>query len=315
MVAVSLPRIAAFRQFNRFYTRRIGLLRKTFLDTPWSLGEMRVLWEIDHGDNPTASDVAAKLDLDAGYLSRLLRGFEKDGLVSRTTSKVDARQNHLKLTPKGRTQFTAADKRQVNVVRDMLGRLPLKDQEKLVGAMGVIQSLLNETRVEAAKPAITLRQPEPGDLGWIVSRHAELYGEEYGWGPPFEGMCAQIVADFQQKFDPDWERGWIAEMDGERVGCILLVKDKPEEKRPKVSRIRLLLLDPKARGQGLGARLVDESVTFSREAGYRRVTLWTHSVLTAARAIYAKAGFRLVGTEEHDSLGQPVTSEFWDLDL
>jgi DNA-binding MarR family transcriptional regulator/GNAT superfamily N-acetyltransferase len=315
MAAVSLPRIAAFRQFNRFYTRRIGLLRKNFLDTPWSLGDMRVLWEIAHGDNLTASDVAARLDLDAGYLSRLLRGFEKDGLVSRTASKVDARQSHLKLTARGRAQFAVADKRQVSVVRDMLGRLPTKDQERLVGAMGLIQSLLNEAPAETSGPVITLRQPRPGDLGWIVSRHAELYGEEYGWGPPFEGMCAQIVADFQQKFDPDRERGWIAEMDGERVGCILLVKDKPEEKRPKVARIRLLLLDPKARGQGLGARLVDESVKFAREAGYQRVTLWTHSVLTAARAIYARAGFRLVGTEDHDSWGQPVTSEFWDLDL
>src|SRR5262249_15541197 len=166
-----------------------------------------------------------------------------------------------------------------------------------------------------AARAWSLRQPRPGDLGWIVTLNAELYWKEYGWGPPFEALCARIVADFQEHFDPKRERGWIADLNGERAGCIMLVKDKPNEKTPKVARIRLLALDEKARGLGIGAKLVEESVAFARKAGYKRVTLWTHSVLTAARAIYAKVGFTMTSSEDHDSWGRQVTSEFWDLDL
>jgi len=307
--------IEAVRRFNRFYTREVGVLRKSFLDTPWSLGEMRVLFEIANGEAPSASDIARQLDLDAAYLSRLLRSFETQGLISRRPSKTDARQIHLRLTAKGQAAFGAADQRQVEKVKEMLGGLKAADQMRLVDAMAIIETLLGGDGEAKPQPVIRLREPERGDLGWIVSRHAELYGEEYGWGGPFEAMCARIVADFGERFDPDWERGWIAERDGERAGCVLLVKDKPGEPKPEAARIRLLLLDPKARGLGLGRLLVDECVKFSRACGYKRITLWTHSDLIAARAIYAKVGFVLTGTEQHESWGRPVTSEFWDMAL
>jgi DNA-binding MarR family transcriptional regulator/GNAT superfamily N-acetyltransferase len=309
--------IAAVRRFNRFYTREIGVLRKTFLDTPWSLGEMRVLFEIAHGEAPTASDIAKALDLDAAYLSRLLSKFENQGLISRVRSKDDARQSHLRLTAKGKAAFEPADRRQAGIVRDMLGRLKTAEQARLIEAMGAIEAALGgKSQADAAaRPAYALRDPRPGDFGWIVECHAQLYGEEYGWGRSFEGLCAQIVADFINKFDPKLERCWIAEIDGERVGCVMLVKDDPKAKKADVARIRLLLLDPKARGMGIGARLVDECVRFSKARGYRRVTLWTHQELTAARAIYAKAGFVKTGEETHDHWGKPATSEYWDMEL
>jgi DNA-binding MarR family transcriptional regulator/GNAT superfamily N-acetyltransferase len=309
----SAARIEAVRRFNRFYTREAGVLRKNFLDTPWSLTEMRVLFEIANRNGPTATDIARELDLDVAYLSRMLRSFETQGLISRTPSKTDGRQSHLKLTAKGRTAFTPANTRQVEKVKEWLGRLKAPEQARLIEAMGEIETLLR--RPAAADRLIELRQPRTGDLGWIISHHAEVYGQEYGWGGPFEAMCARIVADFGEKFDAAWEQGWLAELDGERVGCVLLVKDKPGEAKPKVARIRLLLLDPKARGLGLGRKLVEACVEFSKARGYKRITLWTHSDLTAARAIYAKLGFVKTGEEAHDSWGKPVTSEFWDKDL
>jgi DNA-binding MarR family transcriptional regulator/N-acetylglutamate synthase-like GNAT family acetyltransferase len=312
MSAPSQSQIASVRRFNRFYTREVGVLRKNFLDTPWSLAEMRVLFEIANGRDVTASDVGKALDLDAAYLSRMLQKFEKDGLLTRTRSAADARVSYLGLSAKGRRQFSAANERQVKQTTGMLTRLNGLERERLVGAMQAIEGLLSQ---QDAKPAYALRQHKPGDLGWIVAKNAELYWEEYRWGPPFEALCARIVADFEEHFDPKWERTWIAEVNGERAGCIILVKDKPGEKSPKVARIRLLALDAKARGLGIGARLVEESVAFARKAGYKRVTLWTHSVLTAARAIYAKAGFTMTSSEEHDSWGRQVTSEFWDLEL
>jgi len=320
MPAAPASQIAAVRRFNRFYTREIGVLRKNFLETPWSLGEMRVLYEIAYGERPTASDIAQCLDLDAGYLSRVLQKFETQGLVSRTRSANDARQSHLKLTAKGKSTFGPADQRQIDKVSTMLARLKKPEQARLVEAMGAIEHLLGGDAATSeepapAKPAYALREPKPGDFGWIVERHAQLYGEEYGWGRSFEGLCAQIVADFVNKFDPKLERCWIAEFDGARVGCVMLVKDDPEAKKADVARIRLLLLDPKARGMGIGARLVEECIRFSKAKGYRRITLWTHQELTAARAIYAKAGFVKTGEETHDDWGKRATSEFWDLDL
>lgn len=300
---------AAVRRFNRFYTRQLGLLRRTYLDSPYSLGEMRVLYEIAHGNAPTASDIARTLDLDAGYLSRLLRNFEKRGLISRKTSAKDARQSHLTLTARGQKMFAPHERRSQRDVATMLGKLPDGEQAQLVAAMATIESLLGETPAEMTRN-YTLRAPRHGDFGWIVSRHAELYAQEYGWGSPFEGLCAQIVADFVNNYDAKRERCWIAEMNGENIGCVMLVKD-PDN----VARIRLLLVDPKARGLGLGHRLVDECVAFARKCGYRKVTLWTHSVLSAARHVYEKAGFKLMGTDTHKSWGVPVTSEFWDLEL
>jgi len=304
--------IASVRRFNRFYTREVGALRKNFLDTPWSLGEMRVLFEIANGAEVTASDIAKALDFDAAYLSRMLARFEKDGLVTRTRSDADGRVSYLGLSTKGRTRFAAANARQLEQTTTMLARLGGAERERLVGAMRAIEALVAG---EVAGDSCTLRDPAPGDLGWMVKRHGELYFEEYGWSGPFEGMCARIVSDFVANFDAKLEKCWIAVMCGEPVGCVMLVKDDPKARKADVARIRLLLLDPRARGMGLGRRLAEECVAFARAKGYRRVTLWTHAELTAARAIYAKLGFRKTGQESHDDWGGKATSEFWDLDL
>ena len=299
--------IAAVRRFNRFYTRQIGVLRRNYLDSPYSLGEMRVLYEIAHGAT-TARDIGRALDLDAGYLSRTLRNFEKRGFLSRKTSKTDARASELALTARGHKAFAPFEDRSQQQVADMLAALAPDERARLVNAMGEIESLLD--KAGPAPKTYTLRSPTFGDFGWIVSRHAELYAQEYGWSEPFEGLCAGIVADFANKNDPNRERCWIAEMNGENVGCVMLAKDNDE-----VARVRLLLVDPKARGLGLGARLVEECVTFAREAGYKRVTLWTHSVIAAARHIYEQAGFTLTSSEKRHTWGKDVVAEYWDLDL
>ncbi len=313
MPAASQSHINAVRRFNRFYTREVGVLRKNFLDTPWSLAEMRVLFEIANGGQATASDVGKALDLDAAYLSRMLQKFEKDGLLTRARSKADARVSFLTLSAKGRKQFAAANERQVAQTTGMLAKLKPGARQRLVSAMAEIEALLGEPMKSERK--ITLRDPGPGDLGWIVERHGAVYGEEYGWAGPFEGMCAGIVADFARNFDAKLEKCWIAEVDGVRAGCVMLVKDDPKAKKADVARIRLLLLEPFARGLGLGRKLVEACVTFSRAKGYRRITLWTHQELTAARAIYAKLGFVKTGEESHDDWGGKATSEFWDLEL
>jgi DNA-binding MarR family transcriptional regulator/GNAT superfamily N-acetyltransferase len=303
-------RVAAIRRFNRFYTRQIGVLRRTYLDSPFSLGEMRVLYEIAHGGTPTASAICRALDLDAGYLSRVLRNFERRGLIKRRQSKRDARQNHLALTARGARTFAAFENRSQDFVGGMLKQFEPDEQALLVTAMTTIERLLGDKATPLAR-SITLRAPRHGDFGWMVMRHAQLYAREYGWVEPFEGLCAQIAADFVNNHDPQRERCWIAEMDGENVGGIMLVKDD----EPGVARIRLLLVDPRARGLGLGRRLVEECVSFARKAGYRRITLWTHSVLAAARHVYEKAGFTLTRSKPRHSWGKPVVAEFWDLDL
>jgi DNA-binding MarR family transcriptional regulator/GNAT superfamily N-acetyltransferase len=303
-------RVAAVRSFNRFYTRQIGVLRKNFLDSPYTLGEARVLYEIGRRRLPTASDVGRTLDLDAGYLSRVLRGFEKAGLIARTASTDDARRSHLALTLRGKKVMASLNSRSQRDVSKMLGRLEAEDQSRLMAAMHTIETLLGVDPEEEQQPGYVLRDPLPGDFGWIVKRHAELYAQEYQWKEPFEGVCAQIVADFVNKYDAKYERCWIAEMNGENVGCVFVAKESAE-----VARIRLLLVDPKARGLGLGARLTAECIAFARNAGYRKMTLWTHSVLTAARHIYKKAGFTLMRSENHQDWGPPVVSEHWDMDL
>jgi len=304
-------RIAAVRRFNRYYTRQIGVLRKTFLDSPYSLGEARVLYEIASQGSPTASDIARRLDLDAGYLSRVLRNFEKRGLIRRRTSPKDGRQSHLPLAPRGRKSFMPLDARSQRATAAMLEKLKPADQARLIAAMASIETLLEGQNQEATpRRHYILRVPRPGDFGWIVKRNAELYALDYAWVAPFEGVCAQIVADFVNKFDESRERCWIAEVDGENVGAVMLANDGGG-----VARVRLLLVEPKARGLGIGARLIDELIRFARGAGYRKITLWTHSVLTAARHIYQKAGFKLMRSEEHQSWGQPVVSEHWDLEL
>ena len=303
--------IAAVRRFNRYYTRQIGVLRKTFLDSPYSLGEARVLYEIAINHSPTASEIARSLDLDAGYLSRVLRNFERRGLIRKRASPKDGRQSHLTLTPRGRKSFMPLDARSQRDTAAMLGKLAPAEQARLIAAMTAIETLL-EGQIQEPKPQrrYTLRAPRPGDFGWIIKRNAELYAQDYGWVAPFEGVCAQIVADFVNKFDATRERGWIAEIDGENVGSLMLANDGDG-----VARLRLLLVEPRARGLGIGARLVDEAIRFARSAGYRKIALWTHSVLTAARHIYQGAGFKPMRSEEHQSWGQPVVSEHWDLDL
>ena len=305
--------IAAVRRFNRFYTRQIGVLRKNYLDSPYSLGEMRVLYELAQNERLTASDVARTLDLDMGYLSRLLRNFEKRGLISRTTSTADARQSHLALSARGHKMFAPMEQRSQQYAASMLAKLDGTQQEQIVSAMTAIETLLAGTLAAKAggRASYILREPRAGDFGWIVSRHAELYLREYGWAEPFEGLCAQIVAEFVNNFDPERERCWIAEMNGENVGCVMLVKDN----QSNVARLRLLLVDPKARGLGLGARLVDECVRFARAKGYAKITLWTHSVLSAARHVYEGAGFKLTSSEPRRSWGKDVVAEFWDLEL
>ncbi|HKM87140.1 MAG TPA: helix-turn-helix domain-containing GNAT family N-acetyltransferase, partial [Xanthobacteraceae bacterium] len=286
-------RIAAVRRFNRFYTRQLGVLRKTYLDSPYSLGEARVLYEIASGRSPTASEIGRALDLDAGYLSRVLRNFEKRGLIQRHVSASDARQSHLTLSPRGRKAFAPLERRSQRDAGVTLGKLKPADQSRLVGAMATIESLIEPHSAAVAEPRgnYLLRGPKPGDFGWMVTRQAAFYAEAYGWVEPFEGVCAQIVADFVNKHDSKRERCWIAEIDGERVGSVMLAKDSA-----KIARIRLLYVEPKARGLGLGARLVDECIRFARRAGYKKITLWTHSVLTAARHIYEQAGFKLMRT-------------------
>jgi DNA-binding MarR family transcriptional regulator/GNAT superfamily N-acetyltransferase len=303
--------IAALRRFNRFYTRQIGVLRRNFLDSPYSLGEARLLYEIASGRGTTASDIARALDLDAGYLSRVLRNFERRGLIRRTASRRDARQSHIALSARGREAFSPLERRSQESAGTMLEKLDAAQQAQLIAAMRTIETLLGgEPSDGATGRRYHLHAPRPGDFGWVVRRHAELYGQEYGWTEPFEGLCAQIVADFANKFDRERERCWIAEMDGENVGCIFLAKETPT-----IARIRLLLVEPKARRLGLGVHLVDECLHFARRAGYTKVTLWTHSVLTAARHIYEKAGFKLTRSERHNSWGKPVVSEHWDLQL
>ncbi|MGA8650546.1 MAG: helix-turn-helix domain-containing GNAT family N-acetyltransferase [Xanthobacteraceae bacterium] len=309
---VAKDRIARVRGFNRFYTRQLGVLRKTYLDSPYSLGEARVLYEIAKGDAPTASDIGRALDLDPGYLSRTLRNFEKRGLIERKASESDARQSHLALSARGRKSFAPLERRSQRDTAAMLARLAPADEPRLIAAMSTIEELLGGAAADNPGPdrRYSLRAPKRGDFGWIVKRHAELYAQEYGWVAPFEGVCAQIVADFVNKFDEKRERCWIAEMDGENVGSIMLAKDSDS-----VARIRLLLVDPKARGLKLGQHLTDECIRFARRAGYKKITLWTHSVLTAARHIYQKAGFKLMRSERHRSWGRPVVSEHWDLVL
>ena len=304
-------RIAAVRRFNRYYTRQIGVLRKTFLDSPYSLGEARVLYEIVSCGAPMARDISRSLDLDPGYLSRVLRNFEKRGLIRKRTSAKDGRQSHLTLTPRGRKSFTPLDARSQRATAAMLAKLAPADQARLIAAMTTIETLL-EGQIQnlAHQRQYILRPPRPGDFGWIVKRNAELYAQDYGWLEPFEGVCAQIVADFVNKYDESRERGWIAEIDGENVGAVMLANDGDG-----VARFRLLFVEPEARGLGIGVRLVDEAIRFARGAGYRKITLWTHSVLTAARHIYQSAGFKLMRSEEHRSWGEPVVSEHWDLEL
>ncbi|HEX6137728.1 MAG TPA: helix-turn-helix domain-containing GNAT family N-acetyltransferase [Casimicrobiaceae bacterium] len=300
--------IAAVRHFNRFYTRAIGVPDEGLLASPFSLAEVRVLYEIVHRPGLTARDLARELSLDSGYVSRILQRFGKRGLVHRGTSAADARQRPLTLTVAGRRAFAPLDRRSQQAVAAVLAPLRENDRARLVGAMHVIERLLD--RDASAAPPFVLRAHRPGDMGWVVAAHGEIYRHEYGWDERFEALVAHIVAEFIDKLDPRRERCWIAERDGERVGSVFLVR-----KSPTVAKLRLLIVDPNARGLGLGKHLVAECVRFARVCGYRTLTLWTQETLLAARHIYREAGFRLVAREPHAMFGVPLVGETWDLQL
>lgn len=302
------PAIAQVRRFNRFYTQQIGVLSEGLLKSPYSLTEVRVLYELAHRPQPTASAISRDLALDPGYLSRILRRFQKEGLLRRTPSKHDARQSLLSLTPAGKRTFAELDRRQDAEVRSLLERVPSPELPRVVESMQSIERTL--TARAASQAPFTLRSHRPGDMGWVVHRHGVLYWQEYGWGEWFEALVAEIVAKFIQNFDSKRERCWIAERDGAIIGSIFLVK-----KTDTVAKLRLLLVEPSARGLGLGRRLVHECIEFARAAGYRKVTLWTQNNLHSARKIYEAAGFKLVHEELNPDFGTGIKSQNWDLVL
>jgi DNA-binding MarR family transcriptional regulator/GNAT superfamily N-acetyltransferase len=303
-------RIAAVRGFTRFYTRHIGLLQEELLQSGYSLAEARVLYELAHRAPTTATALAADLNLDAGYLSRILRRFGETGLVTRKRTPNDGRQSLISITAKGRKAFAPLNKSSHDQVAAMLARLSAQQQDRVVAAMATVEGLLQPATPDARPPLLLLRPHRPGDMGWVTSANAEIYTREYGWDGSYEALVAKITAEFIEKFDARHERCWIAEMDGERVGSVFVVRKSDE-----IAKLRLLIIDPKARGLGLGKRFVDECLRFAREAGYRRMTLWTQSILTAARGIYARAGFELVAEEPHHSFGVDLIGETWERDL
>jgi DNA-binding MarR family transcriptional regulator/N-acetylglutamate synthase-like GNAT family acetyltransferase len=305
---VSGSRVAAVRRFNRFYTRQIGVLQHGLLDGPFSLAEARVLFEVAHRKQPTAAQLGADLGLDAGYLSRMLRGFERKGLLHKARSAVDGRERFLVLTDAGRKAFARLDSRSADAVRTLLARCTEHDQRRIVGAMTTIEHLLEPARPTAR--TVALRELRPGDLGWIVHRHGALYAREHGYDATFEALVSEIAAHFLREFDPERERGWVAEIEGEIVGSVLLVK-----KSARVAKLRLLLVEPHARGQGIGRKLVAACVGFAKAAGYHRITLWTQSTLAAARHVYEQAGFRLTHEEPHKSFGCNLVAQTWELAL
>jgi DNA-binding MarR family transcriptional regulator/GNAT superfamily N-acetyltransferase len=361
-MSISAAQIARVRAFNRDYTRRIGVLADGLLDSPYSLTEVRVMYEIAHRDGITAGELAEELDLDRGYLSRLLKGFETKRLLARQASQEDGRRQHLRLTPAGRRVFEPLERRSQEQVKAMLAGLDEDRRGAVLKAMEVIQSALGgkpepsgaaclregagrpstasaraaaPARVIASGqatsaqreadahgdrgalggareqgPAFTLRTHQPGDMGWVVQRHGEVYFREYGWTEEFEALVAEITVEFVRKLDPARERCWIAEHNGQRVGCIFLVA-----KDATTAKLRLLLVEPEARGLGVGRTLVNECVKFAREAGYRQIVLWTQENLSAARHLYAQAGFQVTAREPHHSFGHDLVAETWELEL
>ncbi|PYS18681.1 MAG: MarR family transcriptional regulator [Acidobacteria bacterium] len=295
------------RRFNRFYTRQIGVLNGGFLQSSFSLTEVRVLYEIAHRERTAASELIRELGIDAGYLSRILRAFHRKGLVAKRTSSDDRRQIDLTLTVKGRREFGKLEMRQRVEVARMLQPLGPKHRLRLLHAMGSIERLLLQP---IRRPTVTLRDHRPGDMGWITHRQAILYNQEYGWNTEYEALIAEIMARFLRNFDPRYERCWVAECNCEIVGSVFCVR-----KSKTVAQLRLLYVEPSTRGAGIGSRLVNECIGFARARGYRKLTLWTNSVLHAARKIYERAGFQLVAEEKHHSFGKDLVGQNWDLKL
>jgi DNA-binding MarR family transcriptional regulator/GNAT superfamily N-acetyltransferase len=302
-------RVGDVRHFNRFWTRQIGVLREGYLESPFSLTEVRVLYELARREETTtASELGEELGLDAGYLSRILRGFEKHGLIHKRPSEADGRRRLLRLTERGREAFAPLDARSRGEIGAMLGGMSIAGQERLVRAMRTIERLLSG-RPDPVIPYL-LRPHQPGDMGWVVHRHGILYAREYGWDEHFEALVAEIVAKFIQQYDPRLERCWIAERDDEIVGCVFIVRESEE-----IAKLRLLLVEPEARGLGIGSRMVEECIRFARQAGYLKITLWTNDVLNSARRIYEGMGFRLVHENPHHSFGHDLVGQTWELML
>jgi DNA-binding MarR family transcriptional regulator/GNAT superfamily N-acetyltransferase len=298
-------RIDAVRRFNRLYTRRIGALQQGYMGSPFPLPQARVLYELGQRGECTAGELGGDLDLDGGYLSRLLQGLRRQGMVQGEAAKEDARRVRLSLTPRGRKAYHQLDARSRDLVAGMLEELAAPDQEKLVGALHAVESIL-----ENKEQPIVLRAHRPGDIGWVVHAHGRLYFDERGWDERFEALVADITAAFIKNFDPKRERCWIAEIDGEPVGSVFVVKESKT-----VAKLRLLLVEPKARGRGLGRRLVEECIAFARAQGYRKLVLWTQSNLVAARRIYQACGFVLKKRERHQSFGVKLLGEYWEIAL
>ncbi len=299
------------RGFNRFYTRVLGLLRPDLAGSAFGLAEARVLFELAHRDDIAVSELRRELDLDAGYLSRILSGFTASGLATRAKSAADGRRQVVRLTEKGRRAFDELDRRQARAIDTLLAPLDDGQRTRLVAAMGQIRRVLSN---QTPRADVVLRPPRPGDLGWVVERHGARYAAEYGWDATFEALVARIVAEFAERRDVRREAAWIAELDGERVGCVFcMASNNPEAEH--TAQLRLLLVEPSARGAGVGSRLVDECLRFARRSGYRRITLWTNDVLLDARRTYQRAGFGCDRREPHHSFGHDLVGEYWSRDL
>ena len=298
-------RAETVRRFNRFYTRQIGVLREHLLDSKFSLTEVRILYELAHRTGLTTADLVNELGLNAGYLSRVIAGFENRGLIKKTRSKTDARASLLALTHQGRAGFDPLDKASHQEVATMLEQLTQAEQQQLVDAMHQIEGLLGQP-----SKTYLLREPQAGDMGWVIHRHGALYAREYGWNTDFEALVAEVVAQYIRNFDPAWERSWIAEKNGAVVGSVFLVRHTAD-----IAKLRLLYVEPGARGLGIGKRLVDECIRHARQLGYRKLVLWTNSILIGARRIYQNAGFKLVEEEPHHSFGKDLVGETWELPL
>ena len=309
MAASSLAsRIEAVRRFSRFYTRRIGVLEETLLHSPFTLPEGRLVYEIANRDRPTAQELCRDLGLDPGYVSRLLQGLEKRGCVARKRSTADKRQTELTLTAKGQRLWAAMNERSRQDIANLLAELPIARQDRLVRALETVESLLDEPPEK--RVPFTLRPHQPGDLGWIIRRQTQLYATEYGWDGTFEAMLAEISAKFIRKFDPKSDNCWIAERNGEIAGSVFLVRAGKT-----TGQLRMLYVEPSARGLGIGQSLVAACIADARAKGYKKLMLWTNDILVSARKIYIAAGFRLIREEKHDSFGKKLVGQFWSLDL
>jgi DNA-binding MarR family transcriptional regulator/GNAT superfamily N-acetyltransferase len=299
--------VATVREFNRFYTRVIGVLDECLLDTPYTLTEARVIFELAQGEQVEVVTLRRRLGLDPGYLSRILSRYESDGLIIRSRSTSDARRQVVRLTAAGRSAYKTLDERSARQIEAVLEGLAGEERRRLLDAMATIRDVLGDSRRQRR---VMLRPLRIGDLGWVVGRHGVVYAEEYGWDQSFEALVARIVADYGQHHDSQRENAWIAEIDGEAVGCVFCVRKDDE-----TAQLRILLVEPSARGFGVGTALVDACIEFARRAGYQKMVLWTNSVLEAARCIYERAGFKLLDEQPHHSYGHDLVSQWWVLDL